>query len=59
MVFLYESFGNMALTSVVSNGLNLIFVTETKNAVQMAIYQILPTFLVVSYKVAILVHSYS
>ena len=38
----YESFGNMALTRVVSNGLNHIFVTETKNAAQMAIYQILP-----------------
>ena len=34
----------MALTRVVSNGLNHIFVTETKNAAQMAIYQILPKF---------------
>ena len=32
----------MALNRVVSNGLNHIFVTETKNAAQMAIYQILP-----------------
>ena len=45
--------GNMALTRVVSNGLNHIFVTETKNAAQMAIYQILPQFLVASHKVAI------
>ena len=37
---------NIALTRVVSNGLNHIFVTETKNAAQMAIYQILPKLLV-------------
>jgi len=49
----------MALTRVVSNALNHIFVTETKNVAKMAIYQILPQFLVVSHKVAILVHSYS
>ena len=58
-ILIYESFGNMALTQEVSNGLNHIFVTETKNAAQMAIYQILPRFLVVSHKVAILVHPYS
>ena len=45
----------MALTRVVSNDLNHIFVTETKNAAQMAIYQILPQLLVASNKVAILV----
>jgi len=43
----------MALTRVVSNGLNHISVTETKNATEMAIYQILPQFLVVSHKVVI------
>ena len=48
-----------ALTRVVSNGLNHIFVTETKNAAQMAIYQILSQILVASHQVAILVHSYS
>ena len=49
----------MALTRVVSNGLNHTFVTETKSAAQMAIYQILPQLLVGSHRVAILVHSYS
>ena len=49
----------MALTRVVSNGLIRIFVTETKNAAQMAVYQILPQLLVGSHKAAILVLSYS
>ena len=59
MLSLYESLGNMALTRVVSNGLNHIFVTETKTAAQMAINQILSQLLVASHLVGILVHSYS
>ena len=56
---LYESFENIGIdSSSLKNGLNHIFVTETKNAAQMAIYQTLPQFLVASHKVAILVHSY-